>query len=118
MVPGYLEMSMEAFTNNQEQMRNYMSESFGGMFPFRQMEEMGRKNMVMFEQAMTMFKPERGSRSDGAEAPSEAADRSAGANSEAAGRGQETTQNPDDLAALRRQLEEMQAHLDRLAKKE
>ena len=118
MVPGYLEMSMEAFTNNQEQMRNYMSESFGGMFPFRQMEEMGRKNMVMFEQAMTMFKPARESPNPGADGPAEAADQAAGANSEPAGPGQETAQSSDDLAVLRRQLEEMQAHLDRLAKKE
>ena len=57
MVPGYLEMSMEAFARNQEEMRRYMTDTFGDFFPFRQFEEMGRQNMAMFEQAMSMFTP-------------------------------------------------------------
>src|SRR5215831_10751166 len=33
LVPRYLDQSMELFARNQEQMRTYMKESFGGMFP-------------------------------------------------------------------------------------
>lgn len=57
LVPGYLEMSMESFTKNGEQMRQYMTEAFGGIFPFRQLEEVGRQNMVMFQRAINMLNP-------------------------------------------------------------
>src|SRR3546814_17352977 len=57
LVPSYLEVSMASFQRNQEQMRPYMAESFGEMFPFRNIEAMGRQTMAMFTSAMTMFKP-------------------------------------------------------------
>lgn len=57
LVPSYLEVSMASFQRNQEQMRQYMAEAFGEMFPFRSIEEMGRQNMAMFQRAMTMFNP-------------------------------------------------------------
>lgn len=56
-VPGYLESSMAAFAQNQERMRSYMSEAFGGMYPFGSIEDMTKRNLVMLEQAMTMFTP-------------------------------------------------------------
>ncbi len=57
MVPEYLDQVMEAFTGNQERMRQSMQESFGGIFPFGNLEEMSRQNMAMFENAMKMFTP-------------------------------------------------------------
>jgi len=57
LVPSYLDVSMASFQRNQEQMRQYMAESFGEMFPFRNLEEMGRQNMTMFQRAMSMFNP-------------------------------------------------------------
>ena len=57
MVPRYLDHMMEAFSVNQERMRATMQESFGGMFPFGKMEEMGKQNMALFENAMKMFTP-------------------------------------------------------------
>ncbi|HVO01579.1 MAG TPA: polyhydroxyalkanoate synthesis repressor PhaR, partial [Candidatus Cybelea sp.] len=57
LVPRYLEQSMESFSKNQEQMRSYMKESFGGMFPLDRFEEMSKQNMVFFEQAMRMWNP-------------------------------------------------------------
>jgi polyhydroxyalkanoate synthesis repressor PhaR len=57
LVPRYLEQSMEAFGKNQEQMRTYMKESFGGMFPFDRFQEMSKQNIAFFEQAMRMFSP-------------------------------------------------------------
>ena len=52
-VPGYLDMSMEGFTKNQEQMRTRMQEAFGGSS--NMIENMTRQNMAMFERAMSMF---------------------------------------------------------------
>src|ERR1700742_5041967 len=60
LVPRYLEQSMESFAKNQEQMRGYMKESFGGMFPVDRFEEMTKQNMAFFEQAMRMWNPFKG----------------------------------------------------------
>ncbi|MEZ5831284.1 MAG: polyhydroxyalkanoate synthesis repressor PhaR [Dongiaceae bacterium] len=60
LVPRYLEQSMEAFAKNQEQMRQYMRESFGGIFPFDRFQEMSKQNIAFFEQAMRMWSPFRG----------------------------------------------------------
>jgi polyhydroxyalkanoate synthesis regulator protein len=57
LVPRYLDYSMASFARNQEQMRQYMS-SLGGLFPFgQQFEEMGKQNMALFQNAMSMFSP-------------------------------------------------------------
>jgi len=57
LVPRYLEHSMKSFARNQEQMRKYMQDALGGLFPFGQFEEMGKQNMALFERAMKMFSP-------------------------------------------------------------
>ena len=57
LLPRYLDQSMELFARNQEQMRTYMKETFGGMFPFARFEEMGKQNLALFQRAMTMFSP-------------------------------------------------------------
>lgn len=54
-VPGYLDMSMESFTKNQEAIRNRMAEAFGG--GSQALEAMTRQNLAMFERAMRMFTP-------------------------------------------------------------
>ena len=56
-VPNYLDHSMSSFARNQEQMRNYLEDAFGGLSPFGPMEEISKKNMAMFENAMKMFTP-------------------------------------------------------------
>ena len=56
-VPSYLEMSMDAFSNNQEKMRARMRETFGAAPGFQMFEEMARQNMALFDQAMKMFTP-------------------------------------------------------------
>jgi polyhydroxyalkanoate synthesis repressor PhaR len=57
LVPRYLEQSMESFARNQEQFRDYMKNSFGGMLPYERLEEMSKQNMTFFEQAMRMWTP-------------------------------------------------------------
>src|SRR6201990_2165424 len=54
-VPGYLDLSMESFAKNQEQMRNRIAEAFGG--GSQVLEAMTRQNLAMFERAMQMFSP-------------------------------------------------------------
>jgi len=56
-VPSYLEMSMESFTKNQQEMREKFAEAFGGKFGFKDFEKMSRQNIEMFERAMRMFSP-------------------------------------------------------------
>jgi polyhydroxyalkanoate synthesis regulator protein len=55
-VPGYLEQAMVSFARNQDQMRETLRATFG-IFPFGQFEEMGKQNMVLFEQALKMLSP-------------------------------------------------------------
>ncbi|HZD25233.1 MAG TPA: polyhydroxyalkanoate synthesis repressor PhaR [Alphaproteobacteria bacterium] len=110
MLPRYLEMSMEMFSRNQEQMRDYMSQAFGDSALFRQMEEVGRQNMAMFQQAMSMFAPFTGQQPPKAPNGSGHAGKAEPApKPEAAG---------DDLARLRQQLQDMQRKLDQLAGKD
>jgi polyhydroxyalkanoate synthesis repressor PhaR len=56
-VPRYLEHMMGAFSSNQDRMRESMRETFGGMFPFNNLEEMGKQNLALFENTMKMFSP-------------------------------------------------------------
>jgi polyhydroxyalkanoate synthesis repressor PhaR len=59
-VPRYLEQAMTAFSEQQEQMRAAMQKSMGSMgtlFPFGNMEEIGRQNMAMMERALSLFSP-------------------------------------------------------------
>ena len=57
LVPKYLEHSMESFIDNQEQMREYMTQAFDGMFPFGSLEDLSQQNMEMMKQALAMFNP-------------------------------------------------------------
>ncbi len=57
MVPGYLEQMMGVFTNNQDNIRESMQKTFGGMFPFGGLEEMSKQNLAMFDNALRMFSP-------------------------------------------------------------
>lgn len=57
LVPSYLETSMKTFARNQEQMRQYLTDAFGGLFPFGSFEQMAKQNMSMVERAMKVFSP-------------------------------------------------------------
>ena len=56
-VPSYLELSMESFTKNQQEMREKFAEALGGKFGFKDFEKLTRQNIEMFERAMRMFAP-------------------------------------------------------------
>lgn len=57
LVPRYLEHAMTTFARNQEQMRKNLQDTFGGLFPFGSLEEMGKQNLALFEKTMKMFSP-------------------------------------------------------------
>ena len=59
LIPQYLEHSMKTFTENQEQIQSYFQETMGKMFPFGSLDEMGKQNVAVFEQAMQIFTPKR-----------------------------------------------------------
>lgn len=57
LVPGYLEISMESFARNQERMREQFATAFGGKTYMKEIEQITRQNMAMFERAVRMFTP-------------------------------------------------------------
>jgi polyhydroxyalkanoate synthesis repressor PhaR len=95
MVPRFLEQAMGALAQQQEQMRAAMQKtmgSMGTMFPFGNMEEVGRQNMAMMERAFGRVMPfYRGAETAGA------------------GQAQEIAELRAELESLRRQLEETKA---------
>ena len=56
-VPGYLEMSMESFTRNQDAMREKFADAFGGRLGFKEFEQLTKQNLAMFDRTMRMFSP-------------------------------------------------------------
>ena len=114
-VPSYLEHSMQAFTEQQSQMREQINKTFGDtplgknlQVPMALIEETTRRNTELFQQAMKMFSPFAYSRTeDGAAQPQKPIDPAPAAGPA----GDET------LNALKKQMEEMQAQIAKLAKR-
>ena len=107
MVPRYLEHMMGSFAANQERLRQSMQETMGNMFPFGNLEEMGRQNVAMMEQAMKMFSP--------FAAPTEK-----GGASAAPGKPEEqeaARQAEESLEQLQRQVEQLRGELSEMSRK-
>ncbi|MEO3428230.1 polyhydroxyalkanoate synthesis repressor PhaR [Pelagibius sp. CAU 1746] len=107
MVPQYLEHMMGAFAQNQDRMRQSMQETFGGMFPFSNLEEMSKQNMALFESAMRMFSPF--GATEGKEGEGNAA-------ASAGGAGPAGGQAKESLDALKAQIDQLQKQIDTLNK--
>ena len=125
MVPEYLDQVMEAFTGNQERMRQSMQETFGGMFPFGNLDEMSRQNMALFENAMKMFAPHKvepgaaaGLDSGADSGPDSGSDSVAGADAGAgrADNGGQALGEVDSLEKLKAQVDLLQKQLDAFGK--
>ena len=97
-LPSYLEMSLESFAKQQEQLRGQFTRAFGSAPGAGLMEEAVKRNMAMFADAMKMWPgfamPPRTEASDPAPSAPAAA---------------------DPLAEMRAQMEQMRAQIDRLA---
>lgn len=101
MVPGYLNMSMDSFAKQQAEMREQMAEAMGSpAASMAIMEEAAKRNMAMFQQAMSMFSPF-AQAGDAGGAAKPAADAPA--------------EDKQDVDALRAELDAMKAKLDKLA---
>lgn len=101
-LPSYLEMSLDTFARQQEQLRKQFA---AGKFPGLQgnYEEQVRQNMQMFERAMKMFTPF-GFQAAQAQAPeAESKDKPA--------------EGDTSLDELKQQLATMQAQIEKLASK-
>lgn len=112
-LPGYLEMSLESFSRQQEQFRNQVTRAFGatpvagmaGPLGSGLMEEVVKQNMAMFERALTLF-PGFGYGAMAAPGATAEPDEPA-----------PVTPTSDPLSEMRAQMEEMRAQIDRLAEK-
>lgn len=103
LVPRYLEQSIDTLTREQEKFRTQMTQAFGGIGAFGPLEEQVRRNMELFQQTFSMFKPFTAPRrTEGAPAADKPAD--------------ESPKSSDDMETLRRQMKEMQEKLDRMSK--
>jgi len=97
-LPSFLEMSLDNFSRQQEQMRGQFSRTFGAAPGAGLLDEAVKRNMAMFAEAMKMwpgFNAAGASRPAAASSPSEPA--------------------ADPLAEMRRQMDEMRAQLDKLS---
>ena len=114
-LPSYLEMSLESFTKQQERMRTQFSgltPGLGGvtkgMPGIGVYEDQIRQNMALFDRAMKMFSPFAYARPEDAPATPAAPAEPAPAAPQP---------SEDSLADLKRQLEAMQAQIEKLATK-
>jgi len=106
MVPGYLQFSLENLAKQQEKFRSQFANAFANpAAAFEVYQELARKNMAMFEQALSMWTPFTGV-PGGAEGPDQA-----GAETGEAGAKSDT----DEISELKSQLASMQQKIDKLS---
>lgn len=124
MVPRYLEHMMEGFSQNQDRMRQSMQETFGNMFPFGNLEEVGKQNMALFESAMRMFSPFPPEPGDEANKPGTTktgAAKTGTAGAEDGGKaegeaGSEPASSSESLEVLKAQIDQLQKQINTLTK--
>ncbi len=103
-VPGYLEMSIDQLTRDQEKLREQFLGAMGvPAGPFKAMEEQTRRNMAMFQEAMKVFVPFAGMPGVAPVHPP---------SSEPPSR-----ETAEPLQSLQEQMKEMQRQIDRLSGK-
>jgi polyhydroxyalkanoate synthesis regulator protein len=101
-VPKYLEQSIDTLTREQEKFRKQLTTTFSGT-PFAPLEEHVRRNMELFQQTFSMFKPF---------VPPRGGVPAAGESEKMP----EPAPEGDNMDELRRQMKEMQDRLDRMSK--
>jgi polyhydroxyalkanoate synthesis repressor PhaR len=106
-VPGYLDMSLQTLTKEQDRVRQQLMEAWG-TDPLKAMEEHTKRNMAMFTDAMRMFNPFAGV------APGPVP----GFQKPPAQPAPQQPHQKDDLQALKDQLTDMQRKIDALGRKD
>lgn len=56
-LPAYLEMSLDSFAHNQEQVRSQMARAFSPEKSLQAMQNLARQNMEWYQKTMSMFAP-------------------------------------------------------------
>jgi polyhydroxyalkanoate synthesis repressor PhaR len=108
MVPSYLQFSLENLVKEQEKFRTQFATAFSSpAAAFEAYQDQARKNMQMFEQAMSMWT------SFGAAAQSKKVDTAAGAK-RVEGEGEAVEQPREELTELKAQLAAMQQKIEKL----
>ena len=107
-VPSYLEFSLEALTREQEKFRKQLVDTLGAE-PFRMMEDQAKRNVALFQKAMTAFNPFAMVAETARRAQQDESKPMADAGKPRGGASQA------DLESLRDQLLAMQSKLDELA---
>jgi polyhydroxyalkanoate synthesis repressor PhaR len=101
LLPTYLEMSLDAFTRQQEQFRGQFSQAFGAAPGVGFFDEQVRQNLALFDRAMKMFSPFAFARPEEPARPASPA----------------PERKDESLAELKRQVEEMRAQLQKLSER-
>jgi polyhydroxyalkanoate synthesis repressor PhaR len=105
-VPGYLEMSLDGLTKEQGKIREQMIGPFGGE-AFKGLEEITKRNVQMFQDAMKVFTPFAAGASSQPEPKPEVRPEPKS----------ETKSSDGDLKAMKDQLAAMQSMIEAMAKK-
>jgi polyhydroxyalkanoate synthesis repressor PhaR len=107
-IPSYLEISMESFAKNQNEIRQKFADALSGKLGYRDLEQLTRQNLQIFDRTMRMFSPFGVMSTWGADGQSPP---KAGEADEispaAAGRKDEMQDLKDQVEAMRRQLAEL-----------
>jgi len=103
-LPCYLEYSMQAFSQNQEQLRQHLSDTLGTSIPLRPFEELGKQNLAIFEQMMGLFSPFADTHKEQAPAQEE-------------GTASTSKSSAQTLHELQEQLKSVQKRLEEITKK-
>ena len=127
LVPSYLEMSLDSFTQQQERMRKQFATTLGGAPAMmtgapgmKYFEDQIHQNMQLFDRAMKMFSPftfPGGPGQPGGPGPAASADPAPGAAAAAAAAAPPAAAEDESLNDLKRRIEEMQAQIAKLASK-
>ncbi len=115
MVPTYLQFSLEALVKEQEKFRNQFANAFGPTAAFEAYQEQARRNMAIFEQAMSMWTPFNAALPKRPEEPAADAKSSSGSAGTGLPGSQATGIGRDEIGELRAQLAAMQQKIEQLS---
>lgn len=132
MVPGYLQFSLEALTQEQERFKSQFANAAWASNPFEAYQDQARRNLAIFERAMAMWSPFNAAGKDEASAAGSETDT---AQTEAASGSEQTATNataagvsdaapampqieprPTEIDALKAELAAMQRRIENLSK--
>jgi polyhydroxyalkanoate synthesis repressor PhaR len=113
LVPSYLEFSLDTLTREQEKYQKQFTNAFGHA-TFEAIQEQARRNIALFEHALTMFSPFAAAAEGRKPAPG-AADSGEKPKRASEPAPQAAASRSDEMAQLRQQLAAMQEQINKLS---